>query len=350
MTIDTVKLHLTDYSITADSNLVVQPATYNAGTGEVLHEFPLFRNDGGKIFNGSKAYLNTERLNLTLQPFTKGNSLTSCFVQFSIPKIHNGNNFYSVGENGCQAVIGMVEGELAENGIRTDLYQADISRIDTFKNIQAEENYTSYYSLFALLKARKAIQRGYGTTFLVHNTQQQFCIYDKNVEMQSRGIDISQFPENTIRFEHRLLNKGKCQKVYGFSKVDDLFKGGYEMVKTKQVEEWRKSLFSHTPDEVVTLGARELESEMLYFKNKYEKYWLEWFLKAYGAYHLAQVAGVEVIKIALKNVESERTKVWRYEKMLDEVKKEIDFLKNVPGTDKTLAHLYQELKDKVCLN
>lgn len=350
MTLDTVKLHLKDYSITGDSALTVQPATYIAGTGEVVSEFPLFQDTEGKKYRGSKAYLNTDRLNLTIQPFTRSEAQTTCFVSFSIPKIHYGNNFYSVGEEGAQAVFSIVEKELWNSGIHTDIQQADLSRVDTFKNIQTEEPYSSYYSLFPLLKARRAIQRGYGTTFLVHNTQQEFCVYDKLEEMKSRNIDITQFPAQTMRFEHRLLNKQKVEKVYGFSSVSALCSGGYSALKEKQKEEWRKSLFSHTVEEVVMLGSRQLEQEMRFFKQKFERNWFEWFLKSYGAYHLAQVAGIEVVRLALQNVEAERTKVWRAEKLLMDTKREIEMLKEEEGSSKTLGVLYRELQQKVCLN
>lgn len=350
MTLDTVKLHLKDYSITGESTLTVQPATYIAGTGEVVSEFPLFQDTAGKKFKGSKAYLNTDRLNLTIQPFTRSEAGTSCFVSFSVPKIHYGNNFYSVGEEGAQAVFNLVEKELWQAGIHTDIQEAGLSRVDTFKNIQTEEPFSSYYTLFPLLKARRAIQRGYGTTFLVHNTQQEFCVYDKLAEMKNREIDTTPFPAQTMRFEHRLLNKQKIEKVYGFSSVSALFSGGYSELKTRQREEWRKSLFSHSVEEVVMLGSRQLEQEMRFFKQRFERNWFEWFLKSYGAYHLAQVAGVEVVRIALQNVEAERTKVWRAEKMLLDTKREIEMLKQEEGSNKTLGVLYQELKEKVCLN
>ena len=350
MTIDSLKLYLKEYSVSSDSMLTVQPASYLAGTGEVRAEFPLFRSQAGKQFSGSKAYLNTDRLNLTIQPLAKSETGSACFVQFSIPKIHNGNNFYSVGESGSQAVVKLVEKELKENGVHTDISQAKVSRIDTFKNIQTEEPFSSYYSLFSLLRARRAIQRGYGTTWLVHNTQQEFCIYDKLVEMESRGVETSSFPANSMRFEHRLLNSAKVQKVYGFSTVSQLFSGGYEVVKQQQVSEWRKSLFSHSVEEVVMLGSRQLENEMRIFKEKFPRNWFDWFLKSYGAYHLAQVAGVEVVKVALQNFESDRMKVWRAEKLLLEMKREMEFLKTEPGSNKTLSTLYQELKEKVCLN
>jgi hypothetical protein len=98
------------------------------------------------------------------------------------------------------------------------------------------------------------------------------------------------------------------------------------------------------------LGSRQLEQEMRFFKQKFERNWFEWFLKSYGAYHLAQVAGVEVVRLALQNVEAERTKVWRAEKMLLDTKREIEMLKQEEGSNKTLGVLYQELKEKVCLN
>ena len=345
--IDSLQLYIKDYQITEDCKLQVQPASYISGTGETIGEKFLYSDKRGRQHLGSKAFLNTGRFNLDIKPMPQG---TGCFIKFSVPKIHNGNNFYSVGEQGTKTVISIVEKELFENGIYTNLEEAGISRIDTFKNIQAEEPFSSYYNLFGMLKARRAIQRGYGTTFLVHNTQQEFCVYDKLVEMKSRGIETSSFPAQTIRFEHRLLNKKKVHSVYGFSKVKELFKGGYEVVKDNQIEEWRKGLFSYSVSDVVLLGSKQLENEMKVFQEKYSRNWFDYFLKAYGSYHLAQVAGVEVVKLALSNLEADRKKLYRAEKTLEEARKEMEFTKKQEGTEKTLSVLYQELKEKVCLN
>lgn len=349
--LDTLKLSINEYSIAPDNRLTVQPASYLAGSGEVVSEFPLFRDESGRSFRGAKAYLNTDRFNLTLQPFSRGGEVgASCFVQFSVPKIHSGNNYYSVGEAGSKAVVELVERELRENGVSTSLQEANISRLDTFKNIQPEEPFSSYYSLFPLLKARRTIQRGYGTTFLVHNTQQEWCVYDKIEEMRQRGVDLSEFPARTMRFEHRLLNGAKVEAVHGFKSVGALFSGGYEVVREKARESWSKSLFSFQVEDVIRLGAQELEQELKHFKEKFGRNYFPRFLSAYGAYHLAQYAGVEVVRLALQGVEAERTKIWRAEKLLQETKREIDMLKKAEGSDKTLSTLYQELRAKVCLN
>jgi len=351
--IDTVKLLVSNYEVTRESSLQVQPATYRVSTGEEepVSEFSLFQDTGGRLYKGSKAYLNNDKFNLTIQPFTKARNGVCCFVSFSIPKVYSGeNNFYSVGKEGSREAIQLVEQGLSEVGFKTNLEKADISRVDTFKNIQTEEMFSSYYSLFSLLKARRAIQRGYGTTFLLHNTQQEFCVYDKLAELQSRGLDTSRFPAQSMRFEHRLLNKAKTERVYGFTKVKQLFSGGYEKMKACQVEEWRKSMFSYEVEDIVLLGSKQLEQELRIYQERYSRNYFDRYLRAYGAYRLAAEAGIEVVSMALKNLESDRMKVWRAEKLLKDYKREIELMREDPGSNKTMAVLYMELKEKVCMN
>ena len=344
--IDTLKVMLNDYRISSDSEIRVQPASYELGTGTKV-EYPLFETPEQRFY-GAKAYLNEDNWNLTLKPLAGGRAV-GAFLQLSIPKNYYGNNFYSVGEKGTEAVLSKVEGELKERGVHTNLQEADISRVDTFKNIEPEEPFSSYYSLLSLLKARRAIQRGYGTTFLLSNTQQEFCVYDKLAEMRERQLETGNLPP-TMRFEHRLLNKQKVQNVYGLSKVEDIFRGGYQVIREKQVESWKNSLFNFTAEEVVLLGSRQLEQEMKKFKEKFPTGWFSRFLKAYGAYYLASHAGKEVIIEALQNFEVDRMKVWRAVQVCEEAERELMVLKQEEGSKKTLGALYEELRRKVCLN
>ena len=345
--IDTLKVMLNEYEITDDSEVRIQPASYELGTGSKV-EYPLFQTPSHGTFYGSKAYLNADNWNLTLKPLAGGRA-TGAFLQLSVPKNYYGSNFYSVGEDGTKAVLSKVEGELKEKGVHTPLIEADMSRVDTFKNIEPEEPFSSYYTLFSLLKARRAIQRGYGTTFLLSNSQQEFCVYDKLEEMRERNIETRGLPP-TMRFEHRLLNKQKIQNVYGMSKVGELFKGGYEVVKEKQVESWKASLFNFTAEELVLLGSKQLEQEMRRFKERSPSGWFSKFLKAYGAYYLASHAGKEVIVEALQNFEADRMKIWRAVQVFEEAERELMVLKQEEGSKKTLGSLYEELRRKVCLN
>jgi len=347
MTLDTVHLHLTDYSVQAENGLTIVPSNYKASTGELVSDFSLYTDTSGRQVNGRRAFMNTPNFQLTFEPFTKTVQGVSCFVQFSVPKVHYGNNYYSVGEQGSEAVFKQVERELWEGGVHTDIDTCNITRLDTFKNIEPEEKFPSYAPLFSLLKMRRGVDRTYPESFLMKNTQQQFCVYDKIAEMQNRKVDTSSFPEKTMRFEHRCMNRQKVQNVFGFSSVANLFEGGYKEVKKKQVEEWGNNLFCYEVEEVMNLGSSVIEQELRYFKEKYKRNWFDWFLKSNGTRYLAEVAGVEVVRMALQNIEAEKTMIWRAEKTLEQAKREVDFVRQAESTNKTLGTLYLELKEKV---
>jgi len=344
--LDTVKVYIPEYSISDRTELKIQPAQVVAGTGEKLNEFQLFQTVAGRKCHGSRAFLNTEKWNLDLKPYSFTENGTACFLHFSVPKIHNGNNYYSVGEQGTEAVFNLVEEELKEYGFYCNLQKADFSRIDTFKNIQPEEPFETYSALFDLLKARRGVKRSFGTTYMVSNTMQEFCIYDKLAEMELHKLDISSFPE-TMRFEHRLLNKQKINSILGFTQVADLFKGGYAVIRDKRKESWSESLFKFSVEEVVQLGSQELAQEMRNFENAHGRNWFSYFLKGYGAFHLAKYAGIEVVELAMQNLEPDRMKVYRMRKTLEEAEKELLLFKKESSSNKTYATLYSELKEKV---
>jgi hypothetical protein len=344
--LDTVKVFVSEYSISDSSNIEVQPSKILAGTGEKLNEHELFTTSSGRKFRGSRAFLNTDKFNLDLKPYSFSENGVSCFLHFSVPKVHNGDNYFSVGEQGSQAVFNLVEKLLQEQGFSCSLREAQFSRIDTFKNIEPSEPFETYSALFSLLRVRRAVKRSYGTTFLLSNTQQEFCVYDKLAEMRLHKQETSAFPE-TMRFEHRLLNKQKINSVYGFTQVADLFKGGYAVIRDKRKESWKESLFRFTVEEVVQLGSHELAQEMQYFQQRHGSNWFGYFLKSYGAFHLAQFAGVEVVQKALEYMEAERTKVWRARKMLEEAERELLFYRKEEVSKKTYSVLYEELREKV---
>jgi hypothetical protein len=344
--LDTVKVFIPDYSIKPDNNLEVQPARFNAGTGEKLNESLLFQNSSGMNFYGSRAFLNSEKFNLDLKPYAFAEHGTACFLHFSVPKVHYGDNYYSVGEQGTEAVFNQVEKELAENGFNCSLKEADFSRIDTFKNIEPEEPFETYSALFSLLNARRGIKRSYGTTFLVSNTQQEFIVYDKLKERELHSLDNSGFPE-TMRFEHRLLNKQKIKSIVGFTQVADLFKGGYAVIKDKQKESWKQNLFRYEVEEVVQLGSKQLAQEMESFERLHGRNWFQYFLRSYGAFYLAQFAGTEVVQKALENFETDRMKVYRMRKILEEAERELLLFKQEQSSKKTYSVLYEELREKV---
>jgi hypothetical protein len=150
-----------------------------------------------------------------------------------------------------------------------------------------------------------------------------------------------------MRFEHRLLKKQKISSVLGFTQVADLFSGGYAVIRDKQKESWKESLFRFEVEEVVQLGSQELAETMSYFEKTHGRNWFGYFLRSYGAFYLAQYAGVEVVQKALEYFEPDRMKVYRARKTLEEAERELLFYRKEQNSKKTYAVLYEELKEKV---
>jgi len=352
--LDTVKLCLNDWEIKKGSPLLIQPSPLNYGTGELTSCYPLWRNEEGEMEMGSKAYLNTQSLNVDIKPFSQGG--VQCFVHFSIPKIHNGENYYSVGKEGTQAVLKKVEGELKEAGINTNIEEASLSRVDTFQNVITEEPFLSYSPLFSLLQASRKLRRDYGSTFLWSNTQQELCVYDKIEEMQKRKIDTSSYPAQTMRFEWRLLNKKKIENAIGFSKVKELPSYWGEL-KEKYREAWRKYIFNMEVEEVEILSAKQVKTLLEIFRNESERNYIDSLFNFWGTYRAGIDFGIEPLKIAIREIEEERgadkktinTKVYRASKKIQEAIRKYQLYMGKEN-NKTLAGLYKELQVKLCLN
>ena len=129
-------------------------------TGELTADFHLWTDTRGREQRGKKAYRNTDNINITISPKPSGDVIAS--GHFSVPKVHNGENYYSVGRDGTQAVIKNFGDLLEDTGIKTNIDRAHFSRIDTFKNVITDEPFMTYSPLFSSLKASRKNTRSYG--------------------------------------------------------------------------------------------------------------------------------------------------------------------------------------------
>ena len=354
--LDTVELCLTDCEIKQGAKLLIEPSSINYQTGELVSDFPLWEDaSGGEWVRGRKAYLNNSHFNMSVKPLLPKMGFNNCFIHFSVPKIHNGENYYSVGKEGTEAVFKQVEQELSEAGIKTNIWDAYLTRVDTFKNIITEEPFLTYSSLFSILQASRLMKRDYGTTFLWGNTQQEFCVYDKLAEMEHRKLETSHYPAQTMRFEYRLTDKRKIEKTLGFSKVKEIPPHWGEL-KTGFKQAWEDKLFNVKVEEVEIMASEQVFSEMKYFQERYGKYYYERYKRVFGAYLIDMYVGIEPVKMAIKRLEegngkeAVKKKIQRATKEFEETRKEVELMRGRANKNKTLSTLYNELKDKVCLN
>ena len=343
--IDTLKLYIEDFTVTPGAEIVIQPSPYVLGTGELTSDYPLIESEGISI-GGAKAYLNTDRFNLTIQDKSRA------FLQCSLPKVNAGDNYKPLNKAEAEQAIYVLGQELWESGFHTDIDKSNISRLDTFRNVLTDEPYMQYADLFRVLRGKRKLKRDYGSTFLWHNTQEQLCIYDKIEEMRIRKKDTKDYPD-TMRFEHRLLNKRKASKVLGFSAVEAI-PDNWQVIKDKTRQAWERDIFSFTVEDVEVMACSEIEELYRYAKRTSKRYYLSKFISLLAG---AQLRGVrpETLREMINRCESEekgsikKVKVYRAMKKFSELEREVALiLPNRSG--KRLSDYYIELKEKVLIN
>lgn len=339
--LDTLKIHTKEFTVKDRARVSVQPGILDYETGE-QREYPLFKDDLGRDVYGSKAYVNTEIYNLTIQPMGAGVEL---FLQTSLPKTIKDDNYTPLTNSETVQAIGLIGKDLKSRGVGLNLDACELSRVDLFKNVIGDNNFLSYSPLFALLQSKRQNKRDYGTTFTWSNTQREICAYDKLTEMQSRGVKVGGYPQNTIRFEYRLKNSRVCERELGFSTVKKLV-NNLDNLQKKYRDALSKSIFSLRVDDVNILASQDLQYSMQFYASEYGDTWLSRFLRDSGAYHLASLAGDEVVKVVLACVIGDRVKLWRAIKYFEDAKRDFELSKKVDGS-KTLADLYGELQTKV---
>ncbi len=347
--IDTLKLSLTDYSVSLGADLDIQPSARNNATGEIQGVYPLWRNEGGTV-EGVKAFHNGEDFNVTLKPMSNAEpGSIGCMVQFSVPKVAYDSNYHPTDHKGTEAALRIIEGHLKRVGIRTNIETASLSRVDLFKTVEAEEPYACYHPVLAMLRGKRMAKRDYGTTFLWGNTVQEICAYDKLVEMKQRKVSTAGLPRNSIRFEHRMLKGRKVREsLDGIRSVKDLL-AGYDQVHATYREAMSKQLFSRSVGEIASTTATGLHAEMLRARDANgeppRRYWFESWLKARGVSTV--IDDLHVVREAVAMMTDNRATQLKINRKLDQAQMDAAAMKIVGPSKRPLGDLYTELKCKV---
>lgn len=350
--IDTIKVKAYDFEIEPQSRLEVQRGVIDLQSGELKHSHVLFRDKAGNTIEGSKAYYNDENFNLDIKPVPDtmfdDKVLT---IHFSMPKIFHGNNFHTLAKGEARQVVRKISDNLKSAGVNVNLENTSLSRIDLFKNVRPDEPFTAYHSLLDVLQAKRKTmkKRIYLDTFLFGNTQHQICIYDKITEMKANNYDVSEFPSNVVRFEYRIMNKKKIEQVTNASRLSELI-DRYDDLRENFRFAMRDNVFWIAPKDVDYLSSNQLEKEFAYFKRRYHRNWLDYYLKTKGLEECLKRVEIGTLKQIVLRVEGNgergKRKAQRIYKKLEQARLDLESIKPY-RSDRTYKDLYFELKRKV---
>lgn len=343
--IDTLRIYTQEFTVKDDSDIILRPSPYLPSTGELLADYPLYSRDDGAMITGSKAYFYNDRMNLSI-------NARGAIVQFSIPKVaHNGDNFYPASKSEAVKAIDQVQGDLWQAGFHSELMKGEINRIDSFVNVQADETFDSYAPILTLCRGKRKFLRDYGSTILWGNKQEQLTTYDKIEEMKRRK-HTGNYPMNTLRFEHRLLNKRKAGKKLGFIKVEEIA-DNWDVVKKVHNAAFANEVFADDVAGFEILTGEQVARELMQFRIKFGKRYIDQYWKHYGVLAFSRKVSKETIRMAIEYVEQDssydarRMKVKRTINRMEAMKKQVMFFRKDEQSKKTWGNLYLELKEKV---
>ena len=448
--IDTLRLNITDCEITSHCPLTVEPSPYMHDNDQRTCDYDLFVNNAGEIVTGKKAYYNGEKFNITIKPkysiktdevndkllltgeyklmqdkeSMPGKSVnyisrfeqeqkikvpeekynSGIYIQTSLPRYFKKTNFESLNKADEKKIIKQWEKDLAGIGIKTNLWDARLSRVDSFTNIFTDENFYCYTNLFDIMVNATMEQYRFGkeitteekseekkseekdkaislnrfeyarTTYLWKNGERQICVYDKINEMKNKIKDATAYgflPANVMRLESRyvrsrkvtnayfkggkknLLMKELSPGIYKSPTVYDLYKH-YDYVKENHKSEIETTIFKYDLPDIEKLTGNSIKDQLVRFKSIYKRRWLDRYFWWYGMASFLKLSDIdtliekidEIIEESNDEYKNPRMIKSRIRKNLQKTQFAIESMKSPFESLKSNKELYEELKEK----
>jgi len=284
MIIDTLVLGL-EHSEFRDANIEIEPPKINMSTGELS---PCIDVQG---YHARKAYANLDNLYFTstAKRIPSGSTIKIDKLQFSVPKLLglDGEYIANLSPDDIQDALAIAHDALADNGIYTDTFDARLWRVDVACDVSTTYPFSGYGVLFDVMHYRNYADANLGSTYRTGGKGAQWCIYDKRAECLERGLDVSNLPDNLMRFEYRMLRRYTI-KGAGYSDVTSLI-DGYDNLPEIVSDAWDKVLFD-AGDNVYSYGGSWVRTLQDASKGGSMR-WLDRAIKQLGFY-LLKDAGV----------------------------------------------------------
>ncbi len=342
--LDTLKLSLTEYSVSSDAQFTVQRGMVDNATGELVGEHKLW-TAGGRTVTGAKAWHNGDHFNITIKPNPHApGGLSLCLVEFSVPKVATGSNFRAVDVDGTSRALRAAQKYLREIGVKTKVSTAAVSRLDAFRNAECSEPFAAYHPVLATLQGQRMKRRDYGRTLLWENTLQEICAYDKLEEMVRKKHSIEGLKRNVLRFEARALKMQKVRAWLGIESAGQL-PDALPTIESAYRELMRKQLFKGEVSQASKLTQGQVREQLAAAKEHCGQRWFEAWWHAVAVNVLGD--DLEAVKAAIHEQASTRQAALKMCKKLEDAKLDAMATCILGSSKRPVGELYSELREKV---
>lgn len=343
---DTVALQLSEYRVKKSSPVEIFPPIINHQTGEMRGNYPLFENDDGSLQTGQKAVFNGELFNFDIKPIGTD---VKAYVHFSLPKVQGQglSNFDPVSPERMPLIMGMVQNEIDFIGIDCDLKDSKITRLDMFTNLSTPGSFNDYETIFgSMTVSRKKNLAFKGGGYLLANKNEQFCIYDKRLEMsKTKTIIPPGTPKNSIRIERRLMRSRKIRAELETDLGAYLFDPNFTIKAQANYENAiNKNLFDRQVENMPFVSTGNLVDSLNLFRSTQGRNWFSKWVKFKCVSSLVDKMPIDSLYDALEIVSDNRMQLSRFRGQF----KDIVFWSKNKCDYGNLKKSYKELRD--CFN
>jgi len=302
--IDKLKLYTDDYEIKQGAALIIQPEkiTYNK-TNEKTPKKGFFSSGKKIVFFdekkkpilGEKAFLNNKD-NLPYSVDIKSPDHLS--VEFNPSKIFHNHNYYSITNQQLGIVCNQLQKDLDEKGIKLNINDMKVSRIDLAQNYKMKYPYINYSNLFGLLSGKRLKSSSYPSYYSFRNKSREVVFYDKLLELKEvQKLDFLKFGinenENILRNELRFKNAKTTKNNLELEKINQLFQLDHYHHLKKQFSGIVLNLVFNTKprDDIVKMNLNR-ELELLQFcKENYKRNSLSNYFQMIGLDNISEKFG-----------------------------------------------------------
>jgi len=299
--IDKLSVVCQDFEVNSVVPLSVYGELKRAGM-EATEPNCLFKTKAGEPVFGSKAILNTEAGNYTIQNGIMTVNCNPSKLFFPAQTFKHGNKLIKgswqlLTEAGqLQSVIEAVEADAQKHGLCFDFGNSKLFRLDLAKQHEMSRPFAQYIPALESLKMKYTksnnIQHGtqtfqFGTT--ASNTV--VCLYDKEEELL-KAQKVKSFGSNFLRAELRMLNGRTVRNLTQAQTPNDLVRQEPEQRRTVYEDYLSKRLFYGQAPELFT-SEHSLRSLVEHYTAQDTKRPFQKVVQTVGVQTICELVGIE---------------------------------------------------------
>lgn len=301
--------------------------------GETRDHIPyLFTDKKGNEVRAHKIYHNSKLTgaNYTMSRMGKDGHLSLSF-RWNPSKMNHPYFLADIESEAITKSIQRMEAELSAIGIKANLYDAKLSRVDLAKQAQMRQNIYEYEPVFRTLEGRRLKSKIYETAYSFANKSTECVFYDKIAEMKAHKLDANlQGEKNLMRCEVKAKKTESIGSVLNISTLNDLLQMSNDAANHVYVRYLERKIFSkwHKPEQLLIPFDDQVEILKFYRERNKKAGWRDFLMVMQNTNeYIESIGGVEKFRQLLESAGYNRQNTYRIESIVIKRMKEAAALK-----------------------